>query len=129
MEVDDNLMQAERRRAERVRAGLPIRWEGLLAKGQGIISDISDTGCFILTGGQVEPDELISVELDVPSLLRMHLWGSVVYSSEPIGFAIRFKELSATEQTSLARVLDHLRARNAAGPENVQSDAAPPPPG
>jgi hypothetical protein len=107
-------MWPERRRAERVRADLPVRWEGFLEKSQGTISDLSANGCFILTGGAVEPDELVSVEMDVPALLRMQLWGIVVYSSQPVGFAIRFKELSATEQTLLSRVLDYLRARSSA---------------
>jgi hypothetical protein len=112
MEVNNNRMWPERRRAERVRADLPVRWEGFLEKSKGTISDISVNGCFILTGGAVKPDELVSVEMDVPSLLHMQLWGIVVYSSEPIGFAIRFKELSATEQTLLDRVINHLRGRS-----------------
>lgn len=95
-----------------MRADLPVRWEGFLEKSKGTISDISVNGCFILTGGAVKPDELVSVEMDVPSLLHMQLWGIVVYSSEPIGFAIRFKELSATEQTLLDRVINHLRGRS-----------------
>jgi len=109
MEVDNHRMWPERRRAERVRADLPVRWEGFLEKSRGTISDISVTGCFILTGGAVKTDELVSVEMDVPALLHMQLWGVVVYSSEPVGFAIRFKELSATEQGLLDRVINHLR--------------------
>jgi c-di-GMP-binding flagellar brake protein YcgR len=114
MEVDDNLMWPERRRAERVRADVPVRWEGLLEKNRGTISDISVTGCFILSGGAVKTDELVSVEMDVPSLLQMQLWATVVYSSEPIGFAVRFKELSASEQSLLDRVINHLRERSRA---------------
>jgi hypothetical protein len=113
MEVDNNRMQSERRRAERVRADLPARWEGFLEKSQGTISDISVNGCFILTGGAVKPDELVSLEMDVPALLRMQLWGSVVYISEPVGFAIRFNELGAHEQAMLSRLLNHLRERSA----------------
>lgn len=97
-----------------MRADLPVRWEGFLEKSQGTISDISVSGCFILTGGAVKPDELVSVEMDVPSLLHMQLWGIVVYSSEPIGFAIRFKELSVNEQGLLDRIINHLRERSPA---------------
>jgi hypothetical protein len=114
MEVDNNRMQPERRRAKRVRADLPVRWEGFLEKRQGTICDISVNGCFILTGGAVKPDELVSLEMDVPSLLRMQLWGIVVYISEPVGFAIRFNESGAHEQALLSRLLNHLRARSAA---------------
>jgi hypothetical protein len=114
MEVDNNRMQPERRRAERVRADMPVRWEGFLEKNRGTISDISVNGCFILTGGAVKPDELVSMEMDVPSLLRMQLWGIVVYISEPVGFAIRFNELGAHEQAMLSHLLNHLRERSAA---------------
>jgi hypothetical protein len=123
MEVDNHRMGPERRRAERVRADLPVRWEGFLEKSQGTISDISVTGCFILTGSAVRPDELVSVEMDVTALLHMQLWGVVVYSSEPIGFAIRFKELGATEQGLLDRVINHLRERSPAQPPTQQSQS------
>ena len=100
---------SEKRKAERVRANLDILWEGVLAKDKGTISDLSATGCFILTGGEVKDNELISIEINLPSVLRMELWGNVVYHAADIGFALRFRELSATEQILMTRLIEHVR--------------------
>jgi hypothetical protein len=120
MEVDNNRMWPEQRKAERVRANLPVRWEALLEKNRGTISDISTSGCFILTGGAVKPHEPVSMEIEVPSIRHMQLWGIVVYSTEPIGFALRFKDLSTSEQRLLSRAIDQLRARSTAAQTNTQ---------
>lgn len=107
-------MGYERRRAERVPANLPVQWEGAFAKAEGTIADISTGGCFILTGGEVQDGELISVEINLPQMLRMSLWGNVVYRAKEIGFAMRFKDLSITEQTLLKRVIEHVRPKTRA---------------
>jgi PilZ domain len=80
-------MMNERRTAERVKANLGVSWEGVLERHEGTVSDLSANGCFILTGGEVKDGELIS-----------------------IGFGLRFRELSATEQTLLALLIKHIRA-------------------
>lgn len=109
-------MGSERRRAERVRANLPVRWEGFMEAGKGTVSDISTSGCFIMTGGMVVAGELVCMELSVPAVCRMQLWGNVVYSFEPIGFALRFSDMKANEQTMLARLIERLRAANSGTP-------------
>lgn len=80
-----------------------------MERQSGTISDMNVHGCFILTGGRVKTDELVSVEMSVPALLHMQLWGVVVYTAEEIGFAVRFHDLSATNQTLLARVVEHFK--------------------
>jgi hypothetical protein len=106
-------MTNERRRAERVRINLDVQWEGVLEKRSGTISDLSLSGCFILTDGEVKDNELISIEIDVPAMMRLQLWGVVVYSALEIGFALRFNEMTATEQILLARLIEHYRAKRA----------------
>jgi hypothetical protein len=105
-------MDRDRRQSERVDADLQVDWHGLLNSRKGNISDISVSGCFVLTGGDVTPGELISVEMVVPGLLRMELWGKVVYQIPDMGFALRFKDLSVTQQTLLARLIEYLRKQN-----------------
>ncbi|HEY0003975.1 MAG TPA: PilZ domain-containing protein [Pyrinomonadaceae bacterium] len=104
-------MTNERRRAARVLVNLPVQWEGVLEKHIGTISDLSLTGCFVLTDGEVKDGELIYIEINVPSLMHMQLSGEVVYSALEIGFALRFNKMSATEQMLLDRLVDHFRKR------------------
>lgn len=93
----------DRRSAPRVRANMKARWEGLLTQGPGTVSDISISGCFVLTGGEVKAGELIRLEIYSPSGEVLLQWGEVVYSSAEIGFALRFRHANDDEKRSLAR--------------------------
>jgi hypothetical protein len=100
---------SERRIAERVRVHLNARWEGVLARREGVISDISATGCFILTSDEVERGELVRLEIETPTEGWIYLWGEVVYLIEEMGFAVRFTGASESEQTMLALLIDYYR--------------------
>jgi hypothetical protein len=110
-------MERERRTSKRVWADIKTQWHGLLTSREGSISDISTSGCFILTGGEVSPGELVSVEIDVPKVLRMQLWGKVVYHIADMGFALRFKDLSITDKTLLSRLIEYVQKQGPKKPE------------
>ncbi len=79
----------ERRTAERIRINLRARWEGLFSQGRGTICDLSPTGCFVLTGGEVTTGELVRLEMHFPGRIDL-VWGQVVYAVAEMGFALRF---------------------------------------
>ena len=93
----------DRRTAERVRLSLKTRWETLMTQGRGTVCDLSSTGCFVLSGGEVNPGELTRLEIHFPEGMAS-VWGEVVYSIGEMGFAIRFKFAGDSER----RVLDKL---------------------
>ena len=95
----------DRRAAERVRLNLRTRWETLITQGRGTVCDISSTGCFVLSGGEVNPGELIRLEIHFPEDLAS-LWGEVVYSIAEMGFAIRFKFASKSERRALNKLIE-----------------------
>lgn len=95
----------ERRTAERVRLNLNARWEGLLTEGRGAVSDLSLTGCFVLSGGQVTSGELIRLQIGFSREVAT-VWGRVVYSVAEIGFALRFTFGGEEEQRALAGLID-----------------------
>src|SRR5262245_44892911 len=78
----------DRRDTPRFRTNLTVRWESLTQQGRGAICDLSSSGCFVLTGGEVTPRELIRLELITEK--RTTLWGRVVYHISEMGFAVRF---------------------------------------
>jgi hypothetical protein len=117
-------MNQERRDSKRVWADIKVQWHGLLSSREGSISDISLTGCFILTGGDVSPGELVSVEIDLQGLLRMQLWGKVVYHITDMGFALRFRDLSVTDSTLLARLIEYIHSGRQVSPSNFKESAA-----
>ena len=83
-------MTVERRQAPRLKVNLPARWEGVLTQQSATITDLSETGCFVLTGGKVEPKELIRLEIELPEIGPVYFWSEVVDEAYEIGFAAKF---------------------------------------
>ena len=104
-------MTIERRQAPRLKVNLPARWEGVLNQQSATITDLSEIGCFVLTGGKVEPRELIRLEIELPETGPVYFWSEVVDEAYEIGFAARFtmgdeddsQKLNAFIERELAR--------------------------
>ena len=97
-------MSKERRKAPRLQVDFPVRWEGVLTQQVGTVSSISESGCFILTGGQVQQKELIRLEIDFPSGAAC-FWSEVVDEAYEIGFAVRFTSADDEDMALLRRTL------------------------
>lgn len=54
-------------------------------------------------------DDTVRVRIAVPKLLYMELAGRVVRKQRGQGFAVRFKQMSATERALLERAVKYLR--------------------
>ena len=78
-----------------------------MTQGRGAVSDLSATGCFVLSGGQVANGELIRLQIDFPRDVRI-VWGRVVYTVAEIGFALRFTFANEDEPRALDRLIDSL---------------------
>jgi PilZ domain len=98
----------ERRKSPRVRVNLPARWEGALHQETATITDLSKTGCFILSGGSVQVKELIWVEIQLPQGDPVQFWCEVVDAAYEIGFAIKFNAGSDEDETRLNNFIESL---------------------
>jgi hypothetical protein len=99
-------MEHERRSAPRARVKLPARWEGVRSRGNATITDISRSGCFVLTGGKVEVKELIALEIQLPNQDPVHFWAEVVDAASEIGFALKFNSSIPEHEAALAKYLE-----------------------
>lgn len=79
----------ERRAALRFQTNLNARWETLRSQGRGAICDLCSLGCFVLSGAEVQPGELVRLEVFSAEEV-ISIWGHVIYSIHEIGFALRF---------------------------------------
>jgi PilZ domain len=94
----------ERREAERLRIELKVCWEALRTQGRGAVCDLSSLGCFVLTGADVKPGDLIRNEIKFPRE-AVWVWGHVVYAVAEIGFALRFAFIDEAERQSLSQLI------------------------
>jgi len=108
-------MGEERRKAKRFRVNLPARWEGLRARDRGTISDLSLTGCFVLTAGRTERGDPVRLAMQLPGGVHLSLGAEVVYYTEEIGFAVRFTAAEAADKRQLAAFLKRKQAEEGDG--------------
>jgi len=99
-------MEKERRSAPRARVNLPARGEGVLSRETATVTDLSRSGCFVLSGGRVEKKELVWLEIELPQRDSVHFWAEVVDEATDIGFALRFNSGSEEDEQVLAKFLE-----------------------
>ncbi len=94
-------MTTERRRAPRVKVNLKARWEGSLTQQEAEVTNLSANGCFVLSGGKVEPKELVRMEIVLPDDVAIYTWAEVVDEASEIGFAVRFTSMDDEDRERL----------------------------
>jgi hypothetical protein len=113
---DPRIERVEQRADERLKVYLNVMWEGVLGRDKGTISDISQGGCFILSGAKVIPQELIRVEIQFPTDEWVTTWGEVANYTEEIGFGIRYTEFDEGREKydDLIRCVQQIQSATAA---------------
>jgi hypothetical protein len=105
----------DRRAKSRVCVSLDASWEGLTAQCRGLVVDLSEAGCFVLTSDRVTPRETVWLELRPSPDERVRVWGEVVYQVPEMGFALRFVETEGiAHQHKLVQLIEQLREERAA---------------
>jgi hypothetical protein len=69
------------------------------------VTSLSTLGCFVLSGGKVEPKELIRLEIMFPDDPPICMWAEVVETAEEIGFAMQFTSMEEADQARLAQFM------------------------
>jgi hypothetical protein len=101
-------MEKERRSAPRARVKLSARWEGVLSRENATVTDISRSGCFVLSGGNVEVKELVWLEVQLTNQQKVNFWAEVVNQAPDIGFALKFNSSSPEDEAALAAFLEKI---------------------
>ena len=101
-------MEKDRRSAPRARVKLSARWEGVLSRENATVTDLSRSGCFMLTGGKVEAKELVWVEIQLTDRQKVNFWAEVVNQASEIGFALKFNSSSPEDEAALAAFLEKI---------------------
>jgi uncharacterized protein (AIM24 family) len=104
-------MENERRSAPRVRVKLPARWEGVLSRESATVTDLSRSGCFVLSGGKVEVKELVWLEIQLTDKQAVVFWAEVVDTASEIGFALKFNSSSPEDEAALAEFVEKILSK------------------
>ena len=116
----DAVEPLERRRHERINIYLKARWEGLLGRYEGTLSDISAGGCFIISESQTTLRELIRLEIELHTGEWVKVWGEVTNQFEGVGFGVRYTEFDEADEGSFALSLEQTKSIKA-GVEALKS--------
>ena len=101
-------MEKERRSAPRARVKLAARWEGVVSRENATVTDLSRSGCFVLSGGKVDVKELVWLEIQLTDKQAVNFWAEVVNISAEIGFALKFNSSSPEDEAALAAFLEKI---------------------
>ena len=99
-------MEKERRSAPRARVKLDARWEGVMSRENATVTDLSRSGCFVLSGGKVEMKELVWLEIHLTDQQTVNFWAEVVDQASEIGFALKFNSTSPEDEAALSKYLE-----------------------
>lgn len=100
----------EQRATPRFRVDLNARWETLKSQGRGAVTDLSASGCFVLTGGEVCAGELTRLQI-ISSQQVAVIWGHVIYAVSEMGFAVRFVFERDQDRDPLIKLISELPNR------------------
>ena len=110
LELPDPSIPPEQRLSDRVRLPLELRWEGLSGKHAARLYDLSSSGCYVETLGQVQAGERVGFEVQSPTGRWLPLKGEVVHAQTHMGFALRFLDLSESQACVVEELVEYARA-------------------
>ena len=103
----------ERRSEKRLEVSLETVWDGTGSKKLSArITDLSEGGCFVDTTGEAQIGERLTVRIQLPDGNCLELTGEVAHESRPIGFGLRFVDLSDEQREQLHSFLANLKGPN-----------------
>jgi hypothetical protein len=100
----------ERRSRQRWDVSLDAVWDGKSGNYTARITDLSDGGCYMDSLSEVTIGELLTLKLSLPNGEWLELTGEVAHHTPPVGFGVRFVDLSAEQFETLRNFIEQLKA-------------------
>ena len=98
-------MTQERRNSRRKRILLEAKWESMSRTHEARVDDVSLSGCFVNTFGRVELNELVNLQIELPSGEWLALRGRVASYQPGVGFGMSYDSLSDEKLATLEELL------------------------
>ena len=104
-ETPDRRRSSDRRSARRYTVTIDVEWEFAGDRHPGTISDLSEGGCFVLTGVEVEDGSEVGVFLPIGDGMKVQYAGAITNHVHEIGFAAQFTRVSEAQRNVLRSYL------------------------
>jgi len=104
-ETPDRRRSTDRRSARRYTVTIDIEWEHSGERHPGTISDLSEGGCFVLTGVEVEDGDEVGLLLPIGDGMKVQYIGTITNHVYEIGFAASFTRVSEAQRNVLRSYL------------------------
>ena len=99
---------SDRRRDKRWTANLDAVWDGRSGNFTARVSDLSEGGCYIDSLNQAHVGEVLNLTLQLPDGDSLQLTGEVAHQTPPLGFGLRFVDLTEEQFKKLCSLIEHL---------------------
>ncbi len=103
--MSDRRSGRERRTLSRNAVTLAIEWEGTSGRRSGTVSDLSESGCFVLSGGDVIDSEIVRLFLPLADGMNVEFSGTVANHVFEIGFAVLFRNLTQAQKNIIYNLI------------------------
>lgn len=111
MAVLDRRSGQERRTDSRYEINIDVEWEGAAGRKEGTISDLSQSGCFVMCSGETDDGETVKIFLPLADGMKVEFRAEVVNHVLEIGFGARFVEMTDSKKEFLAKLLKSVKAK------------------
>jgi hypothetical protein len=109
--MNGRIISNERRSTERKRILLEAKWESVSRRHEARVDDVSLGGCFVNTYAQIELQEDVKLEIQLPSGEWLPLRGKVTSRQPGVGFGMSFTSLSKEETAALKALISSATER------------------
>ncbi|HEX5832579.1 MAG TPA: PilZ domain-containing protein [Pyrinomonadaceae bacterium] len=99
---------SERRTEARMEVSLDAVWDGHGSR-PARITDLSEGGCFVDTTGESYIGEPLTFRVQLPDGAWLELSGEVAHLQVPVGFGLRFSNLTDEQLEKLRSFIEHLK--------------------
>ena len=100
---------SDRRTEKRWDVCLDAVWDGKSGNYQARVTDLSEGGCYVDSLGEAQVGEVIVFKLQTPDGGWLELTGEVAHQTPPLGFGLRFINLTDQQHERLHSLLDQLQ--------------------
>jgi len=102
-------MSDERRREKRWDVCLDAVWHSRGGNSTARVTDLSEGGCYIDCLNQPHVGDILRLKLQLSNGDSLELTGEVAHQTPPLGFGLRFVELTDEQLKKLNMLIEHLK--------------------